>query len=717
MRVKRQGGPKAFTFCSTFQKFVFFLFFSFLLFVGSTFFLVTRRADRPVHFSVPQDADNLEKNSKQNEAKISPEISDELQKNPPQKAENLLSQQQQQQEEKQAKDRVQEGGDETGGGTGATSVELQLQQAHAKIQQLQSQLFALKGFRPVQTASLTDMGYADRTRGWYDAQNQGICNDYCRWVGEPAYFSCALAGTTDQYSLAAVFQDGAGNTIKPCVGGKGHIREQKDSGAEQKLIAPEEKSIKTEEIGIAEDVWANGSFWDPPSGDVLDACNSRQGAHSLWRTEAFKKFRFKEPYELPTYKGGFINYSDPQWIHADKAHPHMSKIARPQLDLRVTPSAVSSFLAAVPLIHRSLPRIVLSLTTVPQRIKYLPAMLADLKSRSLHFDTIYLSLPEKLNRSGEVYEVPDWLLHDPDVTLLRPARDFGPATKVLPAVQAELKAGRPHTRIVVMDDDMMLRDQELLLLLTHSLLFPGAAVTREGWQVQCYPILPAQAGTGICKAWGNGGRYRLWVRSANASACEVHRFMYSFFICTKPVFFHSSSPADILTGFSGFVVQPSFFSRSLLYQGKEIDVFSIDVVKDKSVFYADDPWISGWLEYNQVPRLVVNWDGAGISDAVWSSWVGQILTKRKEMHNISHLQQSHYQKAIRADFAGVDGLHNTHKHKMELANIEVVNWFRGRGWWNTTLFPSCYACSATFDDDLCGPPRTDYAALPKSSRV
>lgn len=29
-----------------------------------------------------------------------------------------------------------------------------------------------------------DPGYKDKYRGWYDVQNCGKCNDYCRWVGD-----------------------------------------------------------------------------------------------------------------------------------------------------------------------------------------------------------------------------------------------------------------------------------------------------------------------------------------------------------------------------------------------------------------------------------------------------------------------------------------------------------------------------------------------------
>ena len=47
---------------------------------------------------------------------------------------------------------------------------------------------------------VSDCGYAG-TGGWYDAQRQGVKNDYCRTVGDnPTWFACALAGTSIQLS-------------------------------------------------------------------------------------------------------------------------------------------------------------------------------------------------------------------------------------------------------------------------------------------------------------------------------------------------------------------------------------------------------------------------------------------------------------------------------------------------------------------------------------
>lgn len=63
-----------------------------------------------------------------------------------------------------------------------------------------------KKIEPRQTSTLTDCGYMSKTHGWYDMQNQGVKNDYCRYVGDDANisFSCALAGSTNQYTPRSV---------------------------------------------------------------------------------------------------------------------------------------------------------------------------------------------------------------------------------------------------------------------------------------------------------------------------------------------------------------------------------------------------------------------------------------------------------------------------------------------------------------------------------
>ena len=71
---------------------------------------------------------------------------------------------------------------------------------------------------PLPRQSIADFGFKYCTSGWYDVQNQGVCNDFCRWVGSegcknPAlsYWSCALAGSTYAYTKKGEFHEGDKN--------------------------------------------------------------------------------------------------------------------------------------------------------------------------------------------------------------------------------------------------------------------------------------------------------------------------------------------------------------------------------------------------------------------------------------------------------------------------------------------------------------------------
>jgi len=65
---------------------------------------------------------------------------------------------------------------------------------------------------------IIDWGYPNCGAGWFDVQQQGVANDYCRWVGNsgcrnlghstPSWWSCALAGTTEHYTLQGSYFEG-----------------------------------------------------------------------------------------------------------------------------------------------------------------------------------------------------------------------------------------------------------------------------------------------------------------------------------------------------------------------------------------------------------------------------------------------------------------------------------------------------------------------------
>jgi len=52
---------------------------------------------------------------------------------------------------------------------------------------------------PLRPTVMSDCGYSDQPRGWYDVKNRGYRNDFCRHVGDQqnSWWSCVVQGETD----------------------------------------------------------------------------------------------------------------------------------------------------------------------------------------------------------------------------------------------------------------------------------------------------------------------------------------------------------------------------------------------------------------------------------------------------------------------------------------------------------------------------------------
>jgi hypothetical protein len=97
------------------------------------------------------------------------------------------------------------------------------------------------------------------------------------------------------------------------------------------------------------------------------------------------------------------------------------------------------------------PRLVISLTTTPVRIQSTREMLTALADQDGKFSAILLNIPHRLTRTGETYEIPEWMDTIPGLRINRCA-DYGPATKLLGALECE---SDPETLIVTVDDDVL----------------------------------------------------------------------------------------------------------------------------------------------------------------------------------------------------------------------------------------------------------------------
>ena len=98
-----------------------------------------------------------------------------------------------------------------------------------------------------------------------------------------------------------------------------------------------------------------------------------------------------------------------------------------------------------------MPRIVISLTTSPVRIRAMRDMLMALAAQDGGVAEILLNLPYRFARTGEPYDIPDWIAAIPNLRINR-CPDYGPATKLLGALECEAD---PDTLIITVDDDVL----------------------------------------------------------------------------------------------------------------------------------------------------------------------------------------------------------------------------------------------------------------------
>lgn len=200
------------------------------------------------------------------------------------------------------------------------------------------------------------------------------------------------------------------------------------------------------------------------------------------------------------------------------------------------------------------PRIVVSLSTLPSRIGRLVPVLNSLIDQDLPADEIVLALPQVSRREKVRYTIPDFIRESSAVTVLEGERDWGPATKLIPAL---LREQRPDTLIVAVDDDNVYPRNMISSFAAAAKAQPGAALCYRGWVVP--PSLDYKQ-----------KRVRF--------ATTVSRPM----------------DVDIITGTWGFMVQPDFFDDGVTdYSGYP-----------DAAFFVDDIWFSGHLARRGIPRVL-----------------------------------------------------------------------------------------------------------------
>ena len=203
-------------------------------------------------------------------------------------------------------------------------------------------------------------------------------------------------------------------------------------------------------------------------------------------------------------------------------------------------------------------RVIASLSTVPDRINNLRPTIQSLLKQTRPPDEIVLAIPEFSIREQRPYVVPEYLLRLPRVRGLRCAKDWGPATKFIGAIQDELAAGRQNTLIMVVDDDRLYPRDALETYLFYSEQLPNAALCFRG------AAMPSTLD---------------WDDAKMIYAKDLRE----------------PRPVAVITGCGSYLVRPRFFDQSLWDYSRAPSV----------AFYIDDIWISAWLSRRGVKRYVI----------------------------------------------------------------------------------------------------------------
>ena len=105
-----------------------------------------------------------------------------------------------------------------------------------------------------------------------------------------------------------------------------------------------------------------------------------------------------------------------------------------------------------------------SLTTIPRRFNTtLPMVIESIKNQTIRCKII-VNIPHKYLKWNNDIIIPQYLLQDPDIIINRTNIDYGPATKLLGAIEYvdRMGLGDIIRYIVTVDDDIMYTDKQFI---------------------------------------------------------------------------------------------------------------------------------------------------------------------------------------------------------------------------------------------------------------
>lgn len=216
--------------------------------------------------------------------------------------------------------------------------------------------------------------------------------------------------------------------------------------------------------------------------------------------------------------------------------------------------------------------LVVTLSSIPPRFSGLGPTLTSILRQRVAPDQVRLYIPRAYRR------FPDWDGTLPQVpagvAIHRCDQDFGPATKILPAVRD--LAGQA-VELLLCDDDRLYDREWTARFLAARRAHPDCVIAEAGRFVPGHDACPLPRATPRRKDW----RYRL------LRALSLGR--------ARPLPWTGSGHVDVFKGYGGALLRPEFLPE------RAFDIPDL-------LWTVDDPWLSGCLAMNGV-RIWLNAEG------------------------------------------------------------------------------------------------------------
>jgi hypothetical protein len=215
-------------------------------------------------------------------------------------------------------------------------------------------------------------------------------------------------------------------------------------------------------------------------------------------------------------------------------------------------------------------RVVISLTTIPPRFKVIAETLDSLTRQSACIESINLYLPRRYRRFS--YELDIVPTMPSGVRTCFSEIDYGPATKILPAVQ---EYREQDVMLLFCDDDKIYDPNWAQRFIVAATERPDCCIVEEGGDVSHYSSYNYQGA--------------LQPRAQRRPKDFFYRLKRLISMGRwKPRKTSKSGFVDMLEGWGGVLVRPHFFPDS---------VFDIPDI----LWTVDDIWLSGHLALNNIP--------------------------------------------------------------------------------------------------------------------